>query len=114
MRTSMLLAIAILMSISSAARAMLFVNVGNHFLQPNTPNQEIEITVSGGDLNQGINFAAQIGDGGPTVGGVDEGPSLTGDILAPGAIFELNNTGVRSILDDPLPMFIYLITSTDV
>ncbi len=58
------------------------IDVGSFILQANTPNQRIDIWVSGGQVVSGVDFYAQIGDGGPeraTLGlppGQD-GPSIT-------------------------------------
>lgn len=41
------------------------IQVGHHFLKPNTPNQSISIFVSGGQSVAGVNLFAQVGDGGP-------------------------------------------------
>ncbi len=77
----------------SALQASILIDVGNFPLLPNTAGQEIVIEVSGGDLVQGLNFNAQIGDGGVDLGGVTVGPSIEDiDILA-GTIFDGNNTG---------------------
>lgn len=48
---------------TGSAFAAATINVGNHALLPNTPNQTIQINVSGGDLVGGFNLFAQIGDG---------------------------------------------------
>lgn len=50
-----------LVALTGAATAATVINVGNHLLLPNTPNQKIEIFVTGGDQIQGVNFNAQIG-----------------------------------------------------
>jgi hypothetical protein len=74
--------------------------VGNHQLQPNTPDQTIEIQVSGGDAIEGLNLYAQVADGGPAEGGSDLGPSITADILT-GTIFAGNNSGSDSTGSSP-------------
>ncbi|MCH8921558.1 MAG: tandem-95 repeat protein [Planctomycetes bacterium] len=72
--------------------------VGDYTLAADTPNQQIEIFVSGGQLVSGVNLAAQVGDGGPelaTLGlpaGTD-GPAITSADLKTGTIF--------AALDDP-------------
>jgi hypothetical protein len=53
--------------------------VGDHPLAANTPGQQIEIFVGGGDVFAGINFNAQVEDGFPEVpGSVSDGPNITG------------------------------------
>ena len=72
------------------------VPVGTHTLQPNTPGQRVQIFVTGGLAVQGMNFNAQIADGGPELGGSIDGPDITGvDVLA-GTIFANNNTGQQN------------------
>ena len=69
------------------------IDTGDHYLLPDTPNQQIQILVSGGDLVQGLNFNSQIGDGGPELGGVIDGPHITDIDVENGTIFDDNNTG---------------------
>jgi hypothetical protein len=66
--------------------------VGNHNLLPNTPGQEIGIFITGGDPIQALNFRVLLGDGGPVLGGDDDGPSISGSIYGPGMIFEHNHS----------------------
>ena len=55
--------------------------VGDHWLQPNTADQVIEISVTGEDLVTGLNVRAQIGDGtGPEVEPVFSGVDFGGGI----------------------------------
>lgn len=92
---------AILASILCGARicqAATQIDVGNHLLLPNTPNQVIQIFVTGGDQIEGMNFNAQIGTdpenpvGIPVfqyeIGGHSSypGPTLS-TVMAPGSIF---------------------------
>lgn len=78
---------------ADVANAALVINVGSYTLLPNTPNQTVKIFVTGGDAVQGLNFYAQVADGGPAAGGTVTGPAITGvDILA-GTIFAANNNG---------------------
>ena len=70
----------------------IIVDVGDHPLLENTPGQEIEIKVQGGDQVQGLNFYVQIGDGGPEVGGTP-GPAIQSVDILTGTIFENNNVG---------------------
>lgn len=67
--------------------------VGHHELLPNTANQTIEISVSGGDAVQGLGLYVQVGDGGPDLTGSDEGPNITEIDALTGTIFDGNNTG---------------------
>lgn len=67
---------------------------------PNTPNQTVQLSITGGDQVAGEDFFAQIGDGGSFNGGINTGPVFSGvDILA-GSIFAGNNTGA---VGDPDP-----------
>jgi len=43
------------------------------------------------DSTQGLTFNAQLGDGGPDVGGVDVTILMTGDAVGPGTLFEPNH-----------------------
>lgn len=63
----------------------LTVEVGDHYLLADTPDQEIPIYVSGGDLVQGCNLNVQTGDGG--VGGTQSGPRITGIDVETGTIW---------------------------
>jgi len=90
-----LAAVFVLASVSEAATQIV---VGNHILFPNTPNQKIEILVTGGDQIQGVNLNAQIGNDPTSLGAspvfqfdanqhlVFPGPNLS-TLLAPGSIF---------------------------
>jgi len=68
------------------------IDVGEHVLLPNRPGQVIEVLVSGGDAVQAVHFYAQIGGGGPELGGVPAPAIESVDILT-GTIFEGNNIG---------------------
>jgi len=112
MRLKVGLLMAALLVAASAARADLVVTVGNHDLLPNTPGQVVQIfvTAQGGEAVSGNQLRAQLGDGGPDVGGTDVGPVMTGDIIGPGTIFESNNVGVS---DNSLgPLYVDLGTNT--
>ena len=69
------------------------INVGNYFLLPDTSGQLIELFVSGDQAVQGLNFNAQIGDGGPAAGGTNSGPSISAVFLLEDTIFAGNNNG---------------------
>jgi hypothetical protein len=79
--------------LTSPARAALSINVGTHTLLPNTPNQTIQLSVTGGDAVQALNFNAQVADGGPELGGVVNGPDITAANIVTGTIFSGNNSG---------------------
>ncbi len=68
------------------------IDVGHHYVLPNTPGQSIEIFVTGGDDVQGLNFYVQVGDGGPAVGGTP-GPVIEAADIVTGTIFAANNVG---------------------
>jgi len=55
------LTLAVLICLASVSQAATSIVVGNHILQPNMPNQLIQIFVTGGDQIQGVNLNAQIG-----------------------------------------------------
>ena len=81
-----------------SSSAQIVVDVGDHPLLPNTPNQIVRLFVTGGAAVAGLNFNVQVADGVPFVsGGVILGPKLTGvDILGTTidpTIFFGNNTG---------------------
>ena len=68
------------------------IQIGNHELRPNEPNQRVPIFVTGGEQVAGLNFYAQVGDGGPELedyGGVrgTDGPAITAVNLKERTIF---------------------------
>src|SRR5262245_3842326 len=65
------------------------IDVGDHLLQPNTPNQLVAIDVGGGVPVQALDLNIQVADGGPVAGGVIVGPGFTADVLS-GTIFANN------------------------
>ncbi len=76
------------------------IDVGIHQLLPDTPDQTIEISVSGGQPVAGLEFFSQVADGGPEAEGVPggpqtgegiDGPETTDVDLFTGTIFEHNN-----------------------
>jgi len=77
------------------------VDVGTHYLQPDTPGQVVEIYVTGGDLVQGINFYVMVANGGPEMEEYGEiepgtgilGPAITDLDILTDTIFDGNNTG---------------------
>jgi len=85
-------AIALLLVASLAAPAA-SVDVGDHLLAANTPNQVITIQVTGGEQIAGEDFFAQIGDGGTFLGGSNTKPNFTNVEILTGTIFAANNNG---------------------
>lgn len=63
------------------------IDVGDHYLLPDTPGQQVQVWVTSGDAVEGVNFNSQIGDG------LSGGPVLQDIDLENGTIFEGNNTG---------------------
>src|SRR4051794_24651290 len=118
MRNSILVALALALSplVASAQPSNLFIDVGDHLLLPNQPGQTVPIYIfSDHDLPewerpQGMNFRAQLGDGGPLLGGVDVGPAMTGEIIGQGMLFETNH---GSVFDGSVaPLYVDLGTVT--
>ncbi|MBN2473344.1 MAG: hypothetical protein JXB62_01955, partial [Pirellulales bacterium] len=68
------------------------IEVGDHVLDPDTPDQEIGIYITGDEQVTGMNLFVQVGDGGPEVGGTD-GPAITGADMITGTIFEEDSVG---------------------
>ena len=62
------------------------IDVGNHLLLPDRPNQLVTIDVGGGVPVQALDINIQVADGGPVAGGMIVGPGFTADILS-GTIF---------------------------
>jgi hypothetical protein len=88
------------------------ITVGEHVLAADTPGQSIKLKVTGGTPVQGLNFNAQIGDGGPVVGGSAAGPVITATDVLTGTIFAANNTGQRDL--GSLPQLTMAATTTRV
>src|SRR5687767_4478610 len=88
--------IALISLTTSTSRAALSITVGTHTLQPNTPNQTVELSVTGGDLVEALNFNAQIADGGPELGGLIDGPVITSADIVTGTIFNNRSTGEQN------------------
>jgi hypothetical protein len=94
---------------SVASGAM--IDVGYHALLPNTDGQQITIMVTGGENVAGIDFFAQVGDGGPeliNVGlppGIDAPTIVSADLLTdtifsgtPATQFDHDRAGVLQVL----------------
>jgi hypothetical protein len=98
MRNSILVALALALSpLATTAEANFFIDVGDHLLLPNQAGQTISIYVNaqGGEAIQALAFRATLGDGGALVGGLDVGPTMTGDIIGPGRLFETNHSDLH-------------------
>ncbi|MEM6363213.1 MAG: hypothetical protein AAF745_02220 [Planctomycetota bacterium] len=88
-----LIALASAVFLAGQTNGALIVNIGDQVLLPDTPNQTITITVSGGDAVQGLNFNLQIDD----AGGI-KAPAISAvDITGPSTIFSGNNTGQTDV-----------------
>ena len=83
--------------LSSVAFATPTVVVGNRVLAPGLAGQPVQLSVTGGDAVQGVDFNAEVADGGPTGGGTISGPHITGVNLISGTIFASNNSGQQDI-----------------
>lgn len=91
---------------AAASSEAITITVGDHTLAANTPGQQVQIMVSGGEQVSGLNLQVQVGDGGPELAdfglapGVD-GPAITAVDLTTGTIFagvsedEYSETGPR-------------------
>lgn len=111
-RLCCVLAAVALSSMASAVAAAPIINVGNHILQPDLAGQTVQIFVSGGDAVQGLNFNAQVADGGPgDAGGVIDGPNLTHADIITGTIFATNNSG--EVNPGSLPQIAIRTTTTN-
>jgi uncharacterized protein (DUF952 family) len=76
------------------------IDVGEHALLPNTPNQPIAIYVTGGDAVNGVDLVVQVADGGPEWGALGGSGSILGpaisdiDLISDSQLlFHGNNTG---------------------
>jgi hypothetical protein len=87
------LAMCIALWFTPAIAQALTIVVGAHNLQPNLAGQQVGIFLFSDvpDSTTGLSFNAQLGDGGPEVGGVDVTVSMTGDATGPGTLFENNH-----------------------
>ena len=99
--TTLILCLAAV-ALAGPAMATPTITVGENVLRPDMAHQPLYINVTGGDLVQGLNFVAQIGDGsGPRIESVD---------ILTGTLFASNNTGQRT--PAPLPPTIFASTTT--
>ncbi len=70
---------------------------GVHYVLPNDL-RTIPVTVSGGELVEGINFYVQLADGGPINGGTVTAPKIAAiDLVGPGTLFSQSNTGSHAM-----------------
>jgi hypothetical protein len=79
--------------VASVAMAGQVIDVGGHYLLPNSADQWVEVSVSGGDAVMGLNFYAQVGDGNFDGLSPHLGPRITSVDILTGTIFAGNNTG---------------------
>ena len=81
----------------SGLRGDVVVDLGEHVLVPNQPEQRVPIRISGGDLIAGVNLVVQVEDGYPeVVGSMADGPNVTEIDLegrSGATIFASNNSG---------------------
>ncbi len=76
---------------ASAARADLIITVGQTQLQPDTPNQPVQIFVTGGDPVEAVQVECQIEDG--ALNGPITAPTITELDVVTGTIFSANHFG---------------------
>lgn len=115
MRTSTFAVATLLLTVTTVAQANPTIVVGAHLLEANTAHQEIDIFVRspGSPTNvQGVDLNAQLGDGGPPAGGTTVGPTITGDLIGPGTLFNGNNTGDTDAGSIPLGYYHSTTTAT--
>jgi len=81
-------AVVVVLIAAGNVSADMYIDVGNHLLQPNTPGQTIQIMVStdAGDRAGGCNLNAEIAGGGPAYGG-EFGPAITAVNMETGTVF---------------------------
>ncbi len=84
------IAFCVVLATGTGASAAPSIDVGTHYLQPDTPGQTVSLYVTGGDAVQGLELNVQIG-GGTT------GPTFDGDPdIISGTIFQDNNDGLTA------------------
>jgi hypothetical protein len=70
------------------------IDLGTYQLQPDTPNQQVQIFVGGGEAIKGVTLSIYTGDGGPDIGAKIAAPEITAvDLFSDGSIFSGNNSG---------------------
>ena len=82
----------VFVAVCGASLEAAVIDVGNHLLAPNLSGQQVELYVAGGEQIAGIDFFAQVGDGGPELVNVGlpagtDGPEITAVDLKSGTIF---------------------------
>jgi hypothetical protein len=96
-----------------AAGVVPTISVGDISLLKNTPNQTIDITVSGNVPVQGVNLYIQIADGHTAVGGTIDGPNITATDPVAGTIFAANNNYNAANPGNSFnPQFVYVSFTT--
>lgn len=95
--------LALLAIATPQAAATPIIDVGIHYLQPDTAGQVIPIFVSSeAESVAGLNFNVQIADGGLEAGGNIDGPTIEYvDIIGGDTVFAGNNTGQIDSLSLP-------------
>ena len=89
---------------SQALAANPTIVVGNDILIPNTPNQTVQLMVSGGTQIAGLDLNVEIAGGGTANGGT-AGPKITSVNLTTGTIFGSNNTGQQNFTGFPSQVY---------
>lgn len=77
--------------LAQTASATPVLSFGATDLLPDTPNQMVQVFVSGGDAVTGVNFNFQVNDGGVDVGGSDPIIPIVSVDLVTGTIFASNH-----------------------
>ncbi len=90
MNKGVIVSLAVLLFAVSPALATPTIMVGDHPLLPNMADQTIEISVTGGDEVEGLDFFVQIGDG-------TDGPIISDLDVLIGTIFDGKNTGGSAV-----------------
>lgn len=94
-----LLTVAVACGFAASSQAAV-ITVGNHSLLANQPGQTIEIFVAGGDSVSGVNFYAQVGDGGPELADFGLAPGTDGPAIT--AVDLKTNTIFASLEENPV------------
>lgn len=98
---------ALIMGVASPVNAQLSIEVGTIYLQPNTPNQVVELYVTGGTEVAGVNLVLLVANGGPEFeelllldpGEGILGPAMTSIDILTDTIFADNNIGQFDALE---------------
>jgi len=92
MKMRLILGGAVCLLASNAFAVNPTIVVGNHLLLPNRAGQTFQISVSGGTQVSGLDFNAEVANGGTANGGTP-GPAISSANLLSGTIFASNNSG---------------------